>query len=51
MSSVVSHFSGIRILQRLQFMTQFFEQSHAGALSHDAVAHAIVQMRSRGKRT
>ena len=41
----------VRILQRLQFMTQFFEQSHAGALCADAVAHAIVQMRSRGKRT
>ena len=39
------------ILQRLQFVRQLFEQPHAGALCADAVAHAIVQMRSCSERT
>jgi hypothetical protein len=29
---------------------QVFEQSHAGALRTDAVAHAIVQVRDRSER-
>src|SRR5688572_2103871 len=38
-------------LQLTQFVTQLFEQSDAGALRTDAIAHAIVQMWNRSERT